>query len=602
MYRGNNIFSFSNNRSEIRRRTWTVMVIFILLLCLLIWRIANYMYFKSEPLKTMFNAQYTIDEQYGLQYDLLDRNGIPLLDYAVNYYAIIDPVDYVRFNQYTSKYDLELLNITLRNYNNKYDLKELNNALKKYNIKPDLSDINDIDIEKIRYKIDEVTYDKLKDIKGVKGFYTFASNDVIKDRYWKIENLLINTTYNKVVFNSYKDYYKKVVGASGNQGYYKKVVPVYKSVLKSADSLEMQIYNKTKNNEYTKIRFAKGVNGEIGEGKIIEPVTNVNVRLTLEKGIQDKVEAILQEEEYKKYDQIGVVLMESSNGKIRAMAQKDDNAYNANLGMPTTNGALPGSIFKVIVDEAGIDMGSIDNEKTYTIDPEIFKEEHNKGNSFTVAEALAKSSNNIFAQLGWNVGFKNIYNYAEKQGMLGKVLNLQQEDLGKFDENSSNITPANTSQTAIGQNVYITPLEALSIPNTIVNNGVYVQPSLIDAYVDDNNNVLERITSKTTTVLKKETAETVKLHMMDVVNKGTGDAAYIKGMDIGGKTGTTTYENGNKSDGWFVGFFSLKGKNYSMVVFVNNVEMNVKGVADEEGGGTAAPIFKKVVNAFKSID
>ena len=83
--------------------------------------------------------------------------------------------------------------------------------------------------------------------------------------------------------------------------------------------------------------------------------------------------------------------------------------------------------------------------------------------------------------------------------------------------------------TAIGQNVRITPLEAISIPNTIINNGIYVQPSIIDAYVNDNNKILEKITSKTTRVLKRETAETVKLHMMDVVNKGTGDAAYIKG-------------------------------------------------------------------------
>ena len=98
-----------------------------------------------------------------------------------------------------------------------------------------------------------------------------------------------------------------------------------------------------------------------------------------------------------------------------------------------------------------------------------------------------------------------------------------------------------TSQTAIGQNVTITPLEAISIPNTIINNGIYVQPSIIDAYVNDNNEILEKTTSKTTQVLKKETAEAVKLHMMDVVNKGTGKSAYIKGMDIGGKTGTTTY-------------------------------------------------------------
>lgn len=559
MYRKNSIFGFSNQKKEVRKRTWTIMLIFISVLCFLTWRIINHMYLKAETLKAMADAQYTIEEKYGMQYSLIDCNGADLLEYIVNYYAIIDPMDYYRFNEYTSKYDLEALTFILRNYNSDYDLEK---------IKGNGSGM------KIRYKIDEDTYDKLQDIKGVKGFYTFAANEVVRDKYWKIENLLTNTTYFKVGVK----------------------VPV----IKSADSLEMQIYNKTKNNKFAKIRFAKGVDGEISDGKIMEPENNVNVRLTLNKEIQDKVEEILHEE---KYDQIGVVLMESSTGKIRAMAQKDDNTYNANLGYPSTNGALPGSIFKVIVDEAGLDMNKIDNYKKYRINPEIFPEEPFKGETFTVAEALSKSSNNIFAQLGWKVGFQNIYDYAEKQGMLGKVLNLQQEDSGMFQEDLLNPTVSDTSQTAIGQNVTITPLEALSIPNTIINNGIYVQPNIIDAYVNDHNEVLEKITSKTTMVLKRETAEKVKSHMMDVVNKGTGGAAYIKGMDIGGKTGTTTYEQGNKSDGWFVGFFNLNGKNYSMVVFVNNIEMsNVKGVADEEGGSTAAPIFKKVVNTLKEME
>ncbi|MBU3180817.1 penicillin-binding transpeptidase domain-containing protein [Clostridium psychrophilum] len=572
----NNIFGYSNQRSEIKKRIWIVMVLFMFLFCLLIWRITSYMYFNSKPLKTMADAQYTIDEQYGSQYSLTDCNGRDLLSYEVNYYAIIDPVDYKRFNEYTSKYDLEALTITLRNYNKNYDLEKIK------------SNGNG---QKLRYKIDEQTYNKLKDITKVKGFYAFKSNDVVKNNYWKIENILTNTKY----FNK-----------SG------------KEVLKKPESLEMQIYNKTKNNEYTKIMFAKGVNGEIAKGKIIKPKNNINVRLTIDKEIQDKVENILHEQNYKKYNQIGVVLMDSSSGKIKAMAQKDDNTYNANLGMAGTNGALPGSIFKVIVDEAGLDKNLIDNNKKYTLNPTLFPEEPIKknGGPFTVADALTVSSNNIFAQLGWKVGFKNINAYAQKQGMLSKVLNLQQEANGKFQENLLNPTHAETSQTSIGQNVTITPLEALSIPNTIINDGIYVQPKIIDAYVNENNKVLETATAKTTTVLKRGTAEAVKLHMMDVVNKekgGTGDAAYIKGMDIGGKTGTTTYYvtklvNGKKvsqkcSDGWFVGFFDLNGKKYSMVVFVNDIEISkVIGVADEEAGGTAAPIFKKVINSLKIID
>ena len=531
------------------------------------------MYIEGPTRKAMADAQYRIDETYGLRYNLIDCNGKDLLDYEVNYYAVIDPVDYSRFNNDTSKFDLKTLTFILRNYNSGYDLEKL-----KYNSSG----------QKVKYKIDEETFDKLKDIKGVKGFYIYAANEVIGGRIWKIENLLSNPKYYKNVGDSKKE--------------------IWQSVFKSDDSLEMQIYNKTKSNEYEKIRFDKSVDGEISEGKIIKPENNVNVRLTLNKEIQDKVETILHEEKYKEYDQIGVVLMESSTGKIRAMAQKDDNAYNANLGIPGTNGFYAGSIFKIIVDEAGLDMNLIDNEKEYTVNPKIFADGHEKFNKYTLAQALSYSSNNIFAQLGAKVGFENMYDYTEKQGMLGKVLNFHNEESGKFEGDNTKI--GDVSLTSIGLKVRITPLEAISIPSTIINNGIYVQPRIIDAYVDDNNKILEKIDSKTNRVVKRETAEAVKLHMIDVVNKGTGNLAYIKDMEIGGKTGTSEYYvNGTKhSDGWFVGFFNLQGKNYSMVVFVPNIYVNQEGNTnsegknDEEGGNTAAPIFKEVVNGINGMD
>ena len=180
MYSRSSIFGSTNQRNEIKKRTWIIMIIFTFLFCLLVWRIANYMYFKAEPLKTMANAQYTVEEKYGTQYNLLDCNGKLLLDYAMKYYAIIDPLDYSRFNVYTSKYDMQALIITLRNYNSEYDLERIKSSGSG---------------EKIRYQIDEETYNKLKDIKDVKGFYIYAANEVVDGGAWNIENLLTNLKY-----------------------------------------------------------------------------------------------------------------------------------------------------------------------------------------------------------------------------------------------------------------------------------------------------------------------------------------------------------------------------------------------------------------------
>ncbi|MGK0467962.1 MAG: hypothetical protein ACJAX4_003280, partial [Clostridium sp.] len=37
MYSGNNMFGNANYKDEIKKRSWTMMVIFMLLFCLLIW-------------------------------------------------------------------------------------------------------------------------------------------------------------------------------------------------------------------------------------------------------------------------------------------------------------------------------------------------------------------------------------------------------------------------------------------------------------------------------------------------------------------------------------------------------------------------------------
>ncbi len=69
-------------------------------------------------------------------------------------------------------------------------------------------------------------------------------------------------------------------------------------------------------------------------------------------------------------------------------------------------------------------------------------------------------------------------------------------------------------------------------------------------------------------MLKKSTADEMKKQMISVVKNGTGMAANLKEIEIGGKTGSTErMEASGKdksikehSDGWFIGFFNIGGK------------------------------------------
>lgn len=543
------------NRSIIRKRQYVVFGIFITLLSILYFRIIKFQYFKSDKLSVMADSQYSYKEDItDASYQLFDCNGKQLLSYNKKYYAVISPEIFAKNNLDTDQDKILTLMYILRNYNNDYDLSKagvLNSS------------------KKIYYEIDESTYNKLKDIKGIKGFYAYTYSALEKGEAWKIENLLINT---KRTDNNEQ---------------------------KSQDSLEMQISNKTKSNKKPQIIFGRDVNGSIVEEKTELPKNNINVRLTFDKNIEDKIKEILNNDKNKSFQQVGVVLMEADTGKIKALIQKDDTKPNVNLGVATNHGFFPGSIFKIIVEEAGLDRKTISTTDNFTCRGLIELESHSRHGTLTPEEALVVSCNDIFAQIGVKVGFNNFYDNAKSQGIFEKVLGFDSEKQGALEVKEPKISDGSLGLASIGQNFRITPIEAISIANTVANNGTYVKPYIIDAYVDDNNTEVESLSTEQRPVIEKSTANIMKNQMIKVVKKGTAQAAYIDNVEIGGKTGSTTRVELSKqagqpethSDGWFAGFFKIKDKYYSMIVFVQDIDKD-----KESGGSTAAPIFKDIVN------
>jgi len=127
----------------------------------------------------------------------------------------------------------------------------------------------------------------------------------------------------------------------------------------------------------------------------------------------------------------------------------------------------------------------------------------------------------------------------------------------------------------------ISPLDLSEKYTIFSNNGIMVKPYLIKSITNryEQKIVFEKeeqyIMSPAQTYLM-----TSILH--DVVQKGTGRNAKIKGLDIVGKTGTTN----NNIDAWFCGY----SPSLQTLVWYGNDDNKPMG-RRETGGRTAAPAF-----------
>jgi cell division protein FtsI/penicillin-binding protein 2 len=516
---------------------------------------------NGNDLTVMTNKQYKYTENVSsLKYFVQDTKGRDALKYITKYYFVIDVNPFIKNNRDTDLSKIKSITYILRNYKSEYDLNEMQN------LKPN---------QKIYYNIDEETYNKLSVIKGVNGVYAYKKNEVDRSSSWLYENMLTNP------LNA-------------------------ENKLKAEGSIERLVYEKTKNNEFQKVIFDKDISGEIKEGKEELDKDNINIRLTTDKDIEAKIKEIISKDKYKTYDQVGVVLMEPSTGKIKSMVQRDDWKPNIILGSATENGYEPGSIFKTITQESAMEYLKMPVDEKYN----CVEGKKNYG-YINMEEAYIVSCNEYFQKVGGKLKFSNILPFAKNQGLFEKVLNFDGNGEVKGDYSEDKYSDVNL---AIGQSMRMTPIQAVGIVNTVINDGVYVKPYLIEAFINNEGKVIEKPTTDKRKVIKSNTAKVMKNQMIKVIEdpKGTGKYAKINGIQMGGKTGTTerteVVKNTNSitgevnntteehSDGWFIGFANINKTYYTAAVFVKNIK-----VQGEDAGVTAAPIFKEIVEMLSSM-
>ena len=278
----------------------------------------------------------------------------------------------------------------------------------------------------------------------------------------------------------------------------------------------------------------------------------------------------------------GIVVLEATTGKIKAMyssphfTPNDIEANWVDLNSDEENSPLlnratkglypPGSIFKVVTTLAymrqnkGLDFtynctGSISGDH-YTI--KCFN--GTAHGEVDLNKAFEKSCNSYFVALGEslpNGALRSAGEAVKFNGALDVDFGYSVSQLSLTD----NDTAFEKAATAIGQGrTLTTPLHMAILAAAIANDGVSMQPYLIEYTKKHQNNqiktgiIKDRNMPKIGEALMTE-AEAYKLQelMEGVLDRGTAVSLPEKGLLVGGKTGTA--QNETKADhSWFMGY------------------------------------------------
>ena len=308
-----------------------------------------------------------------------------------------------------------------------------------------------------------------------------------------------------------------------------------------------------------------------------------------------------------------VVVLDIRNGDVLAMVSRpefDPNRLHPRLfagqvpDAPLLNRALsgrypPGSVYKVLIAATALQdgfSGTLDTPPdgftTSPANPRIRDHQYYTAEregrvwrghgQLGLGEALAKSSNVFFAQLGVRSDWDAHVRTADAAGLLQPIalwerpeatLAVQPARLPQL----SNQAPYGIAQYSIGQgDLLVSPMHMAMVAAAVARGGQSVYPRL-DPKMPLRTGGW---------ICSAENAETLKWMMFRVVREGTGRGIDLAEIPVAGKTGTAQTGAGRESHSWFMGFAPVSEPRWAFAVLV------------EQGGygsQTALPIARDLL-------
>jgi penicillin-binding protein 2 len=323
-------------------------------------------------------------------------------------------------------------------------------------------------------------------------------------------------------------------------------------------------------------------------------------------------------------------VMDARNGDIIAMAsapsfdpnlftprisQEDWNKLNdpelvPMLKRPTHGIYQPGSVFKLLVGLAALELGVLDeNEEIYH--PGFWmvgksrKADLSPAGFYNFDRAIMKSSNSYFIiqalkpgvlqktiELGEKLHLGETTDLAPRQESRGIFPNRRQIAKGWFDGDTANLS--------MGQaKLAMTPIQTAVMMAALANGGKVFWPRIVETIapqegIDETPIHFPAGRLRGDLGVKPQHFRTLHRAMLTVLEPGgTAANAAVPGMGICGKTGTAQVKRPGRPDtntAWFASFAPYGSPRYVVVVVVEG---------GASGGGICGPVARQIYQALQ---
>lgn len=559
-----------SKRTGIRRKIVIYMCIFLILAIYVLSRLVYIMIFQSEKYQAKADELHDREREIKApRGEIVDRNGVVI---ATNKTVCTVSVIY---SQVTDKEKvIEVLSREL-------DMSEekIRKSVEKISVR-----------EKIKSNVEKEVGDRI--------------------RNYNLDGVKVDEDYKR--YYPYDTMASKVLGFTGadNQG----IVGL---------EVEYEEYLEGTKGKILTFTDAKGVElPELAEGRV-EGIVGNTLHTSLDVNIQKYAEQAANKAlEKKQAKYVSIIVMNPKNGEIYAMVNvpefnlntpfelnyetdvsKDSDEYQKLLNKMWRNQCIndtyePGSTFKIVTATAGLETKVVDVNSVFSCpgfkiveDRRIRCHKTTGHGTENFVQATMNSCNPVFIEVGLRIGAERYFDYMERLGLLRKTGVDLPGEAGTIIHKIENVGLVELATMSFGQSFQITPLQLLTAASAVINGGNLVTPHFGMYAADSDNNVVKTFDYNVSeSVINKETSETMKYILEQVVAEGGGKKGQVEGYRIGGKTATSQKlpRGSGKYIASFIGFAPADDPEVIAMCMID------EPVGIYYGGTIAAPVIQEL--------